>query len=131
MPALHIGGWYDIFTADTLRDFVGIRKHGGNEQARAHQRLLIGPWLHGPLEGLVGEVDFGLLASSLLVLPEEIQLRWFDYWLKGEENGIVSFQKPGFSASVFVSPLTSAFPYRLSCRLGGATLRRMISRSMR
>lgn len=89
VPALHIGGWYDIFTADTLHDFTAIRERGGSEQARTHQKLLIGPWLHGPLEGLVGEVDFGLQAASLLVLPEEIQLRWFDYWLKGEENGIV------------------------------------------
>ena len=31
----------------------------------------------------------GLHASALLVLPDEIQLRWFDHWLKGEENGIM------------------------------------------
>ncbi|HIC88342.1 MAG TPA: CocE/NonD family hydrolase [Anaerolineae bacterium] len=89
VPALHIGGWYDIFIANTLHDFVGIRENGGSEEARAHQKLIIGPWLHGPLEGVVGEVDFGVRASSLLVLPEEVQLRWFDYWLKGEENGIM------------------------------------------
>jgi putative CocE/NonD family hydrolase len=88
IPAFHIGGWYDIFTAHTLRDFVGIRANGGSELARANQKLMIGPWLHGPLEGLVGEVDFGLHASALLVLPDEVQLRWFDRWLKDEENGI-------------------------------------------
>jgi putative CocE/NonD family hydrolase len=89
VPALHIGGWYDIFTGSTLRDFAGMRADGGSERARAHQRLLIGPWLHGPMSGLVGEVDFGVQASADLVLPDEMQLRWFDYWLKGEENGIV------------------------------------------
>jgi len=89
IPAFHIGGWYDIFCADTLRDFSGIREHGGSDLARRGQRLMVGPWLHGPLEGLVGEVDFGLRASSALVLPDEQQLRWFDYWLKGEENGIM------------------------------------------
>jgi len=89
VPALHIGGWYDIFTRSTLADFSGIQQEGGTEHARGHQRLLMGPWLHGPMEGLVGEVDFGVGASALFVLPEMLQLRWFDYWLKGEENGIV------------------------------------------
>jgi putative CocE/NonD family hydrolase len=89
VPALHIGGWYDIFTGSTLRDYAGMRANGGSERARAHQRLLIGPWLHGPMSGLVGEVDFGVRASADLVLPDEIQLRWFDHWLKGEENGIL------------------------------------------
>jgi putative CocE/NonD family hydrolase len=88
IPAFHIGGWYDIFTAHTLRDFAGVRANGGSELARANQKMMIGPWLHGPLEGLVGEVDFGLHASALLVLPDEMQLRWFDRWLKDEENGI-------------------------------------------
>jgi hypothetical protein len=66
-----------------------MRANGGSGRARAHQRLLIGPWLHGPMSGLVGEVDFGVRASADLVLPDELQLRWFDCWLKGEENGIL------------------------------------------
>ncbi len=89
VPALHIGGWYDIFTGSTLRDFAGIQQAGGSALAREQQRLLMGPWLHGPMQGLVGEVDFGVRASALLVMPDLIQLRWFDYWLKGEENGIL------------------------------------------
>ncbi len=89
VPALHIGGWYDIFAGDTLRDFAGIRASGGGD-AQGNQKALVGPWYHGPLEGLVGEVDFGMQASSALVMPNEIQLRWFDYWLKGIDNGIMS-----------------------------------------
>jgi putative CocE/NonD family hydrolase len=88
IPVFHIGGWYDIFGRSTLHDFCGIRKEGGSELSRHNQKLLIGPWRHGPLEGLVGEVDFGLRASSLLVLPDELQLRWFDRWLKGVDSGI-------------------------------------------
>ncbi|MCL5998615.1 MAG: CocE/NonD family hydrolase [Chloroflexi bacterium] len=87
IPALHIGGWYDIFARSTLYDFAAIRKLGG-EGARTQQRVVMGPWLHGPLEGFVGEVDFGTQASSMVVLPDELQLRWFDYWLKGIDNGI-------------------------------------------
>jgi putative CocE/NonD family hydrolase len=89
IPVFHIGGWYDIFVDNTLEDFAGIQMNSGSKGARNHQKLLLGPWLHGPMEGLVGEVDFGLAASSMLVLPEEVQLRWFDYWLKDEPNGVI------------------------------------------
>ena len=88
VPALHIGGWYDIFIASTLRDFAGIQA-GGSEGARGRQKLLVGPWLHGPMSNLVGEVDFGMQASEGIVLPDEIHLRWFDYWLKGIDNGVM------------------------------------------
>jgi len=84
IPVFHIGGWYDIFIANTLRDFADIRDEGN-----MHQKVLIGPWVHGAFDAQIGEVDFGLQASSLLMLPEEIQLRWFDHWLKGIENGIM------------------------------------------
>lgn len=83
IPTFHIGGWYDIFIASTLRDYGGIRQQGNTRQ-----KVLIGPWLHGPTEGLVGQVDFGWRASSALVLPDEQQLRWFDRWLKGANNGV-------------------------------------------
>ncbi len=89
VPAYHLGGWYDIFTAGTLRNFTAMQKHGGSETARRGQKLIMGPWLHGPLNGLVGEVDFGFQASGLMINVIGLQLRWFDYWLKGEKNGIM------------------------------------------
>jgi putative CocE/NonD family hydrolase len=84
IPALHIGGWYDLFIRNTLQDFAGIRARNDTPQ-----RLLVGPWVHADYSSNAGEVDFGLIASSYLVMPEEIQLRWFDYWLKGAQNGIM------------------------------------------
>ncbi len=87
IPALHIGGWYDIFTASTLRDFSRMRSR--DDWVGKQQKLIVGPWIHDVFEGLNGEVDFSLQASWILVLPDETQLRWFDYWLKGEENGIM------------------------------------------
>lgn len=89
IPVFHTGGWYDIFAENTLMDFSAVKANGCTEKARSHQKLLVGPWLHGPMDGLIGEVDFGLEASALRVLPEEAQLRWFDYWLKDEQNGIL------------------------------------------
>jgi putative CocE/NonD family hydrolase len=51
---------------------------------------LIGPWVHDvSFDAHAGEVDFGLQASGLLLFPDELQLRWFDHWLKGIENGIM------------------------------------------
>jgi uncharacterized protein len=79
IPALHFGGWYDIFISSTLDDFTRLQKAGA-----AHQQAIIGPWVHAQIDGLAGEVDFGLQASGMLVLPDEIQLNWFERWLKDE-----------------------------------------------
>jgi putative CocE/NonD family hydrolase len=84
VPIFHIGGWYDIFIDSTLRNFAGIRRAGNQSQ-----RVLIGPWVHGPLDCLAGDVDFGLRASSSVLLPDELQLRWFDRLLKGDDNGVM------------------------------------------
>jgi putative CocE/NonD family hydrolase len=84
LPIFHIGGWYDIFVANTLRDYAGIGEAGNTQQ-----RMMIGPWTHGAFDSKVGEVDFGLQSSAALVLPDELQLRWFDYWLKGIDNGVM------------------------------------------
>jgi putative CocE/NonD family hydrolase len=84
LPIFHVGGWYDIFIGSTLRDFGSIRDAGN-----ARQKLMIGPWVHGVYDGHAGEVDFGLQASGFVVVPEELQLGWFDYWLKGIDNGVM------------------------------------------
>jgi len=89
VPAYHLGGWYDIFTQGTLHNYTEVRRSGGSERARRGQKLIMGPWLHGPLNGLVGEVDFGFRASAIMVDIVGLHLRWFDYWLKGEQNGIM------------------------------------------
>jgi predicted acyl esterase len=41
VPIFHIGGWYDIFLGGTLRNYVGIKAHGGSEAARRGQRLIV------------------------------------------------------------------------------------------
>src|SRR5713101_4892260 len=44
VPALNIGGWYDIFLGGTLRNYRGMRAQGATQEARQGQKLLIGPW---------------------------------------------------------------------------------------
>jgi len=86
-PALHIGGWYDIFLLGTLRNFVGMRKQAEDATARNGQRLIVGPWHHGPFGEISGEFFFGLGAAGPAIDTDGIHLRWFDHWLKGEQNG--------------------------------------------
>ena len=87
IPVLHIGGWYDLFITNTLRDYTGIR-----DQGNTRQKLLIGPWVHASYDAQAGEVDFGVQASGFLVVPDEIHLQWFDHWLKDARNGVMEEQ---------------------------------------
>ncbi|MGH7933461.1 MAG: CocE/NonD family hydrolase [Candidatus Binataceae bacterium] len=87
VPALNIGGWYDIFQGGTIRNYLGMKAHGPTTTARA-PRLVLGPWNHSvPLQSLVGEVDMGFRASPVSVDVDGQQLDWFDHWLKGKQNG--------------------------------------------
>lgn len=44
-PALHYGGWYDLFLQGTLKAFLSRQLDGG-EGAKGKQTLVIGPWNH-------------------------------------------------------------------------------------
>lgn len=63
-PALHIGGWFDLFLGGTLDNFTYLSGHAATEAARRGQRLIIGPWSHGDRSGVLGELHFGAAASD-------------------------------------------------------------------
>ncbi len=85
VPAFHVGGWYDLFEGGTLRNYMGIKAHGGTEAAREGQRLLIIVGGHAGLGPKVGDVDFG--TQSVLNL-DGMMLDWYDGLLKGEHNAV-------------------------------------------
>ena len=85
VPALNFSGWYDVFMNGAIENFTGMRAKGGSEVARKGQKLVVGPWIHLPWQPKVGEMDFGPEAQNPI---DELQLRWFDYWLKGKSNGV-------------------------------------------
>lgn len=87
-PALNFGGWYDLFLGGTLANYTGMKARGGSAQARRHQRLVIGPWVHGYNGGVYPERNFGLLAHDGVADVTAMQIRWFDHWLKGLDNGV-------------------------------------------
>lgn len=75
-PVLFVGGWYDIFTKDTLSDFADAMKVGG-EKMRA-SRLVMGPWSHS-LRRQTGQVDFGQIAGFHVIA--KAMFSWIDHHL--------------------------------------------------
>jgi putative CocE/NonD family hydrolase len=76
---LSIGGWYDVFQPGTLAGYAS--KHGGR------RRLVMGPWAHGVFGGDYPARSFGIAADTATVNLTALHLRWYDRWVKGEENG--------------------------------------------
>ncbi|MFX0040890.1 MAG: CocE/NonD family hydrolase [Promethearchaeota archaeon] len=66
IPILHVAGWFDFFSRCTIDAFVDLQYLG-------NQKLFVLPGTHGGL----GE------------MPYEPYYDWFDYWLKGEDTGIM------------------------------------------
>lgn len=87
VPTFNVGGWFDIFLADTLAHFTAMRALG------RPTRLLIGPWSHVNYRNPVGELDFGYGAQASFINLQidlgRLQLRWFDHWLKGIDSGML------------------------------------------
>jgi uncharacterized protein len=116
-PMFHVSSWYDIFLEGALNSFQTLRRLGiisgsverdpprrslgptqvllkvenVNELERRNQKLLVGPWAHirpytEPTSGGCGDIDFGPAARIEL---HDYLLRWFDYWLKDIDTGII------------------------------------------
>jgi putative CocE/NonD family hydrolase len=73
-PALHVGGWFDLFLGGTLDNFSTLSRHAATGYARRNQRLIVGPWTHTDRTGVLGEVHFGTRASDLAIQLERVQL---------------------------------------------------------
>lgn len=84
VPALNFDGWYDVFLNGAVENYVGMRKDGGSDAARSAGRLVIGPYMHLPWNRKSADVDFGSEADNPI---EDLQVAWFDHYLKGKDNG--------------------------------------------
>lgn len=81
VPAYHVTGWYDSWSLIVTTNFQELRK-----AKQSPQRLLVGPWTHGGQElSFAGDAEFGPDAALDL---HAFRRRWFDRWLKGEQNGV-------------------------------------------
>jgi predicted acyl esterase len=83
IPIWNVGGWYDIFNTGEVENFEVLQNEGSKE-ARGNQRLTMGPFGHGPLSG-----DLAYPGEDRLGAVNGNDIRWFDYWLKGIDNGVM------------------------------------------
>ena len=100
VPVYHVGGWYDIFLNGTLHNYMGIRDKAATPLARSNQKLIVGPWVHGP--GNIGQVDVGEMSfPGAETFPDGEELsyatlrrKWFDVWLKDMDTTGFTKEKP-------------------------------------
>jgi hypothetical protein len=124
VPALTIAAWYDIFQGGSLRNYMGMRDHAGNEAARSGQHLVVAIGGHSGWGRTIGEVDFG---PDALFDENAVILDWYDYLFLGKQNEFAN----GKPVKIFVMgknewrfedswPLERAKPTRYRLYSGGA-----------
>ena len=82
LPMLHIGGWFDPYLRGTLNLYNAMCK-----KSQYPQHLIVAPWAHLPWGRRLGVMDYGMEAQNFI---DEIQIRWFDHWLKGKDTGMLT-----------------------------------------
>ena len=95
VPALHVAAWYDIFLGGSLRNYLGIKSHGGSAEARSGQRLLVIVGGHAGDGPKIGALDFGKDSNFD---EDETTIHWYDYLFKGVRNEFSS----GKPVTIFV-----------------------------
>jgi len=91
IPVFHQSGWFDGDGIGSKLNYLRMKSYG-----HPHQKLILGPWGHTSQAARSrGDLDFG---PHAIVDMQRDYLRWFDYWLKGIDNGIMT--EP--SVSIFV-----------------------------
>jgi uncharacterized protein len=82
LPVLFVTGWYDTHPGLKIETFQKIRTAGKRYQK--DMKLLIGPWLHTRLGGPdQGELHYPQAEGE----SDRQALRFFDYYLRGLDNG--------------------------------------------
>jgi uncharacterized protein len=82
IPEYHTTGWYDSWATQVANlNYVELRR-----TKKSLQRLIVGPWIHSSEDSsYAGAAQFTEDAALDLAA---FQLRWFDRWLKGVDNGV-------------------------------------------
>lgn len=86
LPAIHVGGWYDIHLDGILANFTGMRRQAPTVRARQAQRLIVGPWAHWlPTSSVVGSINWPAAVLDTNTLRRD----WFSAWLQdGPDPGL-------------------------------------------
>jgi predicted acyl esterase len=103
VPAVHIGGWFDMFCQGTIDEFMG-RQHHGATGSRGTQKLIMGPWTHA-----IGRTPAGEFTFPHVSVPDQYNAsRWFDHYLGGTQNGVE--QEPAVAYYVMGDTQTPGAP---------------------
>ncbi len=97
VPTLHVNSWYDYGVADTLYFFNLFQRNAESARCRDNQYVIIAPTTHC-------ESEFSMRAKEQTIVGERdvgdarydywnTYIRWFDYWLKGIENGMTEMPR--------------------------------------
>lgn len=88
VPCFTIGSWYDFMCQGSVDSYIG-RQHRGGSHSKGQQQLLIGPWLHGGLQGKINTKVSEMQYPDNASFDGEAHLvRWMDHYLKGIDNGV-------------------------------------------
>src|SRR5690625_388247 len=85
VPALHVGGWYDLFLSGTLENFRDMAAHSPG------QHLIVGPWVHADYGDVTGELHFPG-ASGRAIGLEQQQLGFLRAAVDGEPSTMPAVQ---------------------------------------
>lgn len=86
VPCFTVGSWYDFMCVGSVDSYVG-RQHRGGPGSLGTQQLLIGPWLHGRFKETNKSNEMEYPENARFAMDAHM-LRWFDYHLKGINNGV-------------------------------------------
>lgn len=112
IPALLVGGWTDIFRRGAPLLYAALQNASvgrdplapmaADQATTGRYQLLMGPWDHA---------EAGISKATTL---REIELAWFDRWLKGVPNGIEDTQTPLHAFMIGSNRWvdTTAYPFR-------------------
>jgi uncharacterized protein len=85
IPMYNQGAWYDIFNDGNVENFRWLQNFG-SKGARGNQKLYMVPGGHGGLGGEKSDIEYNQPGATV---PATEEMRWWDYWLKGIDNGIM------------------------------------------
>jgi uncharacterized protein len=85
IPQLNVGGYYD---QEDLNGPQLMYAHLEKKDTFNRNHIVLGPWFHGQWADTKGD-SLGKISfeSNTSVWFQELQKKWFDYWLKGIGDG--------------------------------------------
>ena len=94
VPSLHMSSFYDLSVDETAFAFNYFRERSVSDVSANNQFLILAPtghcsWGRATEHTIVGELDMGDARKDW----NGLYLKWYDYWLKGIDNGVTDMPK--------------------------------------